>query len=50
MKCDLVGLVVHLKLNCVVMGSNFGLDKIIDFLFLSILFLGKNVKGREKPS
>jgi len=51
MKCDLVGLVMHLKLNCAVMGSNLGLDKIIDFLFLSIfIFLGRNVKGREKPS
>jgi len=51
MKCDLVGLVVHLKLNCVVMGSNLGLDKIIDFLFFyQFFFWGKKVKGREKPS
>jgi len=48
-KCDLVGLVMHLNLNCVVLGSNLGLDKTIDFLFINFSF-GKNVKGREKPS
>jgi len=40
---------MHLKLNCVVMGLNLGLDKIIDFLFINFIF-GKNVKGRENPS
>jgi len=49
MKCNLVGLVVHLKLNCMVMGSTFGLDKTINFLFINFSF-GKKVEGREKPS
>jgi len=37
-KYDVVELVVHLKLNCVVMGSNLGLDKTIDFLFINFIF------------
>ena len=32
MKCDLVELVVHLNFNCVVVGSNRGLNKITFFL------------------
>jgi len=32
MKDDLVEMVVHLNYNCVVMGSNLGLNKIIFFL------------------
>jgi len=49
MKCNLVGLVVHLKLNCMVMGSNLGFDRTIYFFFINSSF-GKKVKGREKPS
>jgi len=48
MKDDLVELVVHLNWNCVEMGSNLGLDKVINFLFINSSF-GKNVKGQEKP-
>jgi len=48
MKDDLVEMVVHLNCNCVVMGSNLGLDKTINFLFINSSF-GKNVKGQEKP-
>jgi len=32
MKDDLGGLVMHLNFNCVVMGSNLGLNKVIFFL------------------
>jgi len=49
MKCNVIGLVVHLKLNCMVMGSNLDFDRTINFLFINFRF-GKKVKGREKPS
>jgi len=45
MKDDLVEMVVNLNCNCMVMGSNLGLDRIINFLFINSSF-GKNVKGQ----
>jgi len=39
MKDDLVEMVVHMNCNCLVMGSNLGLNKIIFFLLKLTLAL-----------
>jgi len=47
MKDDLVELVVHLNFNCVVMGSNLGLNKITFFLLK--IYPSMEVKRHVNP-